>query len=126
MKARVAFASIFVVAGVGHIAATGFFARIVPPWLPYPHALVLASGAAEMLLGVLLLMPKTRRFAAWGLIALLIAVFPANIYMYQNSDMFGLPRLVLLLRLPIQGALIAWAYRYTKIIAGSDVRSTVA
>jgi uncharacterized membrane protein len=61
------------------------------------------------------LVPKTSRFAAWGLIALLIAVFPANIYDYQNRESFPqLPPLAHLLRLPMQGVLILWAYVYTR------------
>lgn len=113
MTGRVAFAAIFVVAGIGHFAASRFFERVVPPSLPYPRAIVLVSGAVEVLLGLLLLVPKRSRLAAWGLIALLIAVFPANIYVYRHQELFALPPLVHLLRLPLQGVLIYWAYRYT-------------
>ena len=58
----------------------------MPPYLPYHRPLVLLSGVFEVALGVLLLVPRFSRLAAWGLIALLIAVFPANIYLYQHQE----------------------------------------
>jgi len=109
------FGVLFVLAGVLHFAAPGFYMKIMPPYLPLHRELVFASGVAEVVLGILLLVPKTSRFAAWGLIALLIVVFPANIYVYQNRESF--PQLsppAHLLRLPLQGVLILWAYVYTR------------
>ena len=88
--------------------------KIMPPYLPCHRELVLLSGVFEVVLGVLLLVPRTSRLAAWGLIALLIAVFPANVYMYQHAGAFSVAPIILLLRLPIQGLLILWAYSYTK------------
>ncbi len=108
------FAGLFVLAGVGHFAAPEAYMRIMPPYLPYHRELVLISGACEVALGVLLLIPKTSRLAAWGMIALLLAVFPANVFMYQNADRFAIPPALLLLRLPLQGLLILWAYAYTR------------
>ncbi len=108
------FAALFLGSGVGHLIKPGFFLKIMPPYVPLPEAMVLLSGVAEIALGVLLLIPRTSRMAAWGLVALLIAVFPANVFMYQHSEKFDLPPLVLLLRLPLQAVLILWAYRYTK------------
>ncbi len=119
---RWAFAALFLVGGVGHFAATDFYLKIMPPYLLHPRALVLLSGAAEIGLGALLLVPRTTRPAAWGLIALLIAVFPANLYMYQNSGRFSVPPLALLIRLPLQGLLIWWAYRYTRARPAASVR----
>jgi uncharacterized membrane protein len=108
-------AALFLVAGVGHFASPLFFEQIVPPYLPYPRELVLISGVFEIALGVFLLVPRTSRLAAWGLIALLIAVFPANFYMYQHPELFpSLPKTGLLIRLPIQGLLILWAFAYTR------------
>ncbi len=108
------FASLFVLAGVAHFASTNFFLKIMPPYVPYPRAMVLISGGFEIVLGLLLLIPRTSRLAAWGLIALLIAVFPANVFMYQHASNFGLPPIALLLRLPIQGLLILWAWTYAR------------
>jgi uncharacterized membrane protein len=111
------FAAVFLTAGVAHFAKTGFFLKIMPPSIPFHREAVLVSGAIEIILGVLLLVPRTSRLAAWGLIALLVAVFPANIYAYQHRDLlfptFPYSDLLHLLRLPFQGVLIAWAYSYT-------------
>src|SRR5215210_4674262 len=108
-----ALAALFVGAGVGHFVATDFFMRIMPPYLPWHRPLVLLSGVIEIALGVLLLVPMTSTFAAWGLIALLIAVFPANIHLYLHQEIWPLPPIVHLLRLPMQAVLILWAYAYT-------------
>jgi uncharacterized membrane protein len=108
------FATLFLVAGAGHFVSPGSFVKIVPPYLPFPRELVFASGVFEVVLAVLLLLPQTTRVAAWGLIALLVAVFPANVYMYQHRELFQIPPLVLLLRLPLQVLLIAWAWAYTR------------
>jgi len=99
---------------VAHFASTDFFLRIMPPYVPFPRAMVLVSGGFEIVLAVLLLIPRTSRLAAWGLIALLIAVFPANLFMYQHASIFGLPPIALLLRLPVQGLLILWAWTYAR------------
>jgi uncharacterized membrane protein len=113
---------LFVGAGVSHFTATDFFVEIVPPYLPAPLLLVWISGVAEIALGVLVLVPATRRRAAWGLIALLLAVFPANIYMALHDvhpahapAWMGRPStLALWLRLPLQFVMIAWAWWYTR------------
>lgn len=105
----------YVAAGVMHFLKTSFYLKIMPPYLPFPLFLVYLSGVIEMLLGVCLLIPFIRTFAAWGVIALLIAVFPANIYMAQKGGAeFGVQDWTLYLRLPIQGLLIAWAWIYTR------------
>ena len=109
-----AFAALFVAGGVGHFVKIEVYMKITPPYLPYHRALVLLSGVFEVALGILLLVPTTSRLAAWGLIALLIAVFPANIHVYRHQEMFPVPPLVHLLRLPMQGVLIVWAYAYTR------------
>ena len=72
------------------------------------------SGVSEMALGLLLFVPRFSRLAAWGIIALLIAVFPANIYVYQNQAVLPALPLFHLLRLPLQGVFILWAYWHTK------------
>jgi uncharacterized membrane protein len=116
LAGKCVFAAVFVVAGIAHFAATGFFLKVMPPYIPYHREVVLLSGAIEILLGILLLIPRTSRLAAWGLVALLIAVFPANIHAYLHRDLFApFPHsdLIHLLRLPFQGVLIYWAYSYT-------------
>jgi uncharacterized membrane protein len=108
------FAALFILGGVLHFIVPESYLRIMPPYLPYHRPLVLLSGAFEIALGVLLLVPRFSKLAAWGLIALLIAVFPANIYLYQHQEIWPLTPLVHLLRLPLQGVLILWAYLYTR------------
>ena len=103
-------------AGTMHFVNPEFFMKIMPPYLPLHKELVLLSGFCEVLLGVLLLIPRCSPFAAWGIIALLIAVFPANIYLFQHQDILPAPPLVHLLRLPLQGLFILWAYWHTKPI----------
>ena len=103
-----------IVAGTMHFVNPAFFLKIVPPYLPFHKELVLVSGVCEILLGVLLLIPKCSHLAAWGIIALLIAVFPANIYLFQNQDLMPASPLVHFLRLPLQGIFILWAYWHTR------------
>lgn len=102
---RLAIAALFVAAGVMHFVIPRSYAAIVPPTLPAPLLLVYASGACEILGGAGVLIPRTRRWAAIGLIALLAAVFPANVQMLLNAVAAGKPgwQIVLLtLRLPLQ------------------------
>lgn len=101
-------------AGTMHFVNPAFFLKIVPPYLPLHKELVLVSGICEVLLGILLLMPKCSHLAAWGIISLLIAVFPANIYLFQNQDLMPASPLVHFLRLPLQGVFILWAYWHTR------------
>ncbi len=113
---KIVFALLFVAAGVNHFVDTPFYESITPPYMPWPLALVIISGVAEIVLGIALLLPKCSRLAAWGLIALLIAVFPANIHMAVHSELFPtIPVIALWVRLPLQGLLILWAYWYTRI-----------
>ena len=121
---RVAFAVFFVVAGTLHFVLPGSYTRIVPPELPAPSLIVAISGVAEIAGGVGLLVPATRRAAAWGLVALLICVFPANIYMAAAH--LPLPGIlgkswVQWLRLPLQFPLIAWAWYCTRPDRGSGL-----
>jgi uncharacterized membrane protein len=111
---KILFAAFFVLAGVNHFINTGFYLKIMPPFLPWHLGLVHLSGVFEIVLGALLLIPKLTRVAAWGLIALLLAVFPANIHMAVNHALYPeYSATVLWLRLPLQFVLIAWAYWYT-------------
>jgi uncharacterized membrane protein len=112
---RLLMAALYISAGLAHFALPRLYQRAVPPYLPAPHALVLLSGAAEIAGGLGLLYAPTRHAAAWGLIALLINVFPANLWMAQHPELFPfIPRWALLLRLPLQLPLIFWAWLYTR------------
>lgn len=111
------FAVFFVAAGVNHFVNEPFYLKIMPDYIPQVlhRPAVITSGVFEILLGALLVFPPTARLAAWGLIALLVAVFPANIYAYQHSEeIFDVSRAAHFVRLPLQGVLIAWAYWYTR------------
>ena len=103
-----------IAAGIMHFVNPAFFLKIMPPYLPLHKELVLVSGVCEVLLGVLLLLPKCSHLAAWGIIALLIAVFPANLYVFQHQDILPAPPLIHLLRLPLQVVFILWAYWNTR------------
>ncbi len=109
------FGILFVVTGFLHFLIPNFYVNIMPPYLPWPLGLVYLSGACEIALGVLLMIPRFKVLAAWGLIALLIAVFPANLHMALNTEQYPQHSpLILWLRLPLQGLLIAWAYWFTR------------
>ncbi|UBF24091.1 DoxX family protein [Kovacikia minuta CCNUW1] len=106
-----------IIVGITHFIRPDQYARIVPPQLPGPIALVYISGVFEILGGIGLLIPLVSVAAAWGLIALFIAVFPANINQALNSiPIEGIPHHPLLywFRLPFQAVLIAWAWWYTR------------
>ncbi|MFW6435366.1 MAG: MauE/DoxX family redox-associated membrane protein [Halovenus sp.] len=111
----------YVIAGILHFVVPEFYVQIVPPIFPAALALVYLSGLAEIAVGIGLLIPRTRQYAAWATIALLVAVFPANIYMATSGVVIdgmsggGDPsELVRWGRLPLQGVLILWAYWYTR------------
>ena len=111
----------YVVAGILHFLVPGVYVQIVPPVFPAPSALVYLSGLAEIAVGIALLIPRTRRYAAWATIALLVAVFPANVYMATSGVVVeGIPgggdpsALVRWGRLPLQAVLVLWAFWYTR------------
>ncbi len=106
---------LYIVAGFYHFINPQVYLQIMPPWLPWHKALVYISGIAEITLGLLILYKPWRRIAAWGIIFLLIAIFPANIQMAINYHIESHPRFWgSMLRLPLQILLIWWAYTYTK------------
>jgi uncharacterized membrane protein len=110
---RLLAAVFFIGAGVNHFRNAEFYERIVPPRFPSPHILVAISGVAEIVGGIGLLIRPTRQLAGWGLIALLIAVFPANIYMAIETERFAdlhLPAWTFWARLPLQMVFIAWVW----------------
>jgi uncharacterized membrane protein len=97
----------FFLGGIAHFAATDTEMRIVPPYIPWPRAAVLASGVFELLGALGLLWTPTRRAAGWGLFMLTIAVTPAHIFMLQRPELFAIPYWLLVLRIPLQVALLA-------------------
>ncbi len=110
-------AAFFVFAGVTHFTRTEFFVAIVPHYLPAPLALVYLSGAFEILGGLGVLVPATRRAAGLGLCALLLAVYPANVQMALEAERWaaqGTPPWALYLRLPLQFVALAWAWWATR------------
>ena len=103
----------YVIVGIKHFIEPEYFLSIVPPYLPYHLELVYVSGLFEVLFGILILLPKYRYYGAIGLILLLIAVFPANIFLAQNEiaqEAIGATQEIAIWRLPIQGVLIWIAY----------------
>jgi uncharacterized membrane protein len=117
MIGRTILAALFLVSGLLHFIIPQMYIRVMPQYLPPCQVLVYISGAAEMLGGLGLLIPATRHAAASGLVALLIAVWPANIYMATAHLLFpgimGQSR-AQRLRVPLQIPLIYWAWMYTR------------
>ena len=103
----------YVIVGIKHFTDPNYFISIVPPYLPYHLELVYISGVFEVLFGVMILLPKYRYIGSIGLILLLIAVFPANIYLAQSKEAqiaIGASQEIATWSLPIQGVLIYIAY----------------
>lgn len=116
---RLLLALLVIFAGTMHFLRSDIFVAIVPDYLPAHLALVYISGVCEILGGIGLLIPKVQRAAAWGLLALFIAVFPANVHMAIHQIPFnGVVYPVFgWVRLPLQAVLIYWAYVMTKVPA---------
>jgi uncharacterized membrane protein len=111
---RLLLAALFSFAGTMHFVAPTPYIAIVPSWLPNAPLLVIVSGVCEILGGLGVLLPQTRRLAGWGLIALLFAVFPANIHMLQlayANDGTTLWKAALWFRLPLQLLMLWWVWR---------------
>lgn len=107
----------FIAAGVTHFVAPAYYQAIIPSYLRHPAALVAVSGVAEVAGGLGLLIPRLRAAAGIGLIALLVAVFPANVEMLRLSrgrGVAGWVELLLWLRLPLQALLIWWARQLSR------------
>jgi len=114
----------YVFAGVMHFVKPKIYLRIMPPFVPYHKVMVALSGIVESGFGFLLLFPESRPFAAWGIILLLIFIFPANIYQLTSTIKWkkasgtdqkrrSIPVWILFMRLPLQFVLIYWAWVYT-------------
>ncbi|MFT5166838.1 MAG: putative membrane protein [Saprospiraceae bacterium] len=105
-------AVLYIFAGISHFRKPKFYLSITPPWVPAPEKINMLVGAIEIALGFALLFSATRYYAAFGIILLLIAVFPANLYHYKKAKIKQKQELATLLRLPIQILLIYWAYSF--------------
>ncbi len=105
-------ALLYIAAGINHFVNPKFYLKIIPPLLPFPKMINWVSGLLEIILGVGLLLSDFRSQAAWGLIILLIAIFPANMYHFMKGWRKKKMVLVLALRLPLQVLLIWWAYSF--------------
>ena len=101
---------VFIAAGANHFVNPRFYRAIMPDYLPAHRELVYASGVAESLGGALLLHPRTRGLGGRLLVATLVAVFPANVWMAQHPERYRVPggRAALIARLPVQAVFIAW------------------
>ena len=117
-------AGFYIFGGFNHLMNPGFYLAIMPPDLPNPEWLNVLSGLAEIVLGVYILEPRVRVLAAWGIIALLVAVFPANVYAALENvggdgpgTGAGMGNWI---RLPFQAVFIVWAWWYTRPDADSD------
>jgi uncharacterized membrane protein len=108
----------FCLAGAHHFIAPEFYKPMMPPYIPIPMELIYISGFFEIIGGIGLMIPKTRVIASWGLMALLLAVLPADIHFWTKIN--PLPNAyvslswVLFLRIPLQFLFIAWLYMFAK------------
>jgi uncharacterized membrane protein len=108
---------VFIVAGINHFVATSFYMKMMPAYLPAHLLLVQLSGIAEALGGLGVMIPRVRRVAGWGLIALLVAVFPANVQMTLDAHAAGASLLwqaATWMRLPFQALFIYWVWSATQ------------
>ena len=113
--ARVGLGIFISVAGVGHFLVPDFYVRMITPSLPAPSLLVYISGVAELILALVLLSGCALRFTRWGMIALFVMIFPANIYMAQHPEVFPeFSHMSLLIRLPVQILFLVWTWFATR------------
>ena len=104
----------YVMGGINHFRDADFYLGMMPPYIPAHGAMVALSGVAEIALGILVLVPATRRWAAWGIILMLLAFLPVHVHMLVNNHLFPEVSTVFLWgRFPLQALLVAWAWWYT-------------
>lgn len=104
---------LFIVAGMFHFRKPKVYERIIPPYIPAKTSVVIISGIAEMILGLMLMNKDSETTAAWGIIVLLLIFLPVHIYMLQDKKAsLKLPKWILWVRLPLQFAMMIWAYQY--------------
>lgn len=104
----------FTAAGVNHFIMTDFYRGVMPDYMPFPDALIAISGVTEVMAGVGLLFRRTRAWAAWGIIAMLLAFMPVHIHMVMAPERYpDIPLWLLWARFPLQALFILWAYWFT-------------
>ena len=108
-------AALFVAAGTNHFINADVYRQMMPPYLPAHDLLIMLSGALEVAGGLAVLVARWRQAAGWFLIALMVAVFPANLHMAMEPAAWpDIPAWALWARLPLQGVLILWAWWATQ------------
>ena len=111
---RYLMAAFYVYAGINHFLNPPFYLNIMPPYIPMHAEMVALTGVIEIVLGVMVAIPRTASLAGWGIIAMLIAFLPVHVHMLVNNHLYPeAPTSVLWLRFPIQALFILWAYWYT-------------
>ena len=109
-------AGLYVLAGLMHFVRPKMYHRIIPDYLPYSKFLVYLSGVAEIVLGIALCFDATRRLSSFGILLMLAAFLPVHFFMLSNKKAaMGLPKWVLVLRIPLQFVLMYWAYSYASL-----------
>ena len=110
----VVMAASYIYGGIRHFLDPQFYLGIMPPYIPAQQATVALSGVAELVLGGLVLVPQTRRWAAWGIILMLLAFLPVHVHMVVNNHLYPeISTAFLWARFPIQALLVVWAWWYT-------------
>ena len=105
--------ALFILAGANHFRKPKIYERVMPSYIPAKPTMVMLSGIAEMILGFMILTPESQQIGAWGIIILLIAFIPVHVHMLQHEEAsMKLPKWILVLRIPLQFALMFWAYHY--------------
>ena len=118
---------LYIIVGIKHFVDVEYFVSIVPTYIRWKEEAVFVSGFFEILLGILLLFHKTRKLAAWGIILLLIAVFPANVYLYVSDiarNILNISKIDALIRMPFQIPLIIISYWHSKKISSKIFSKT--
>ena len=118
---------LYIIVGIKHFVDVEYFVSIVPTYISWKEEVVFVSGFFEILLGILLLFHKTRKLASWGIILLLIVVFPANIYLYVSEiprDILNISKRDALIRMPFQIPLIIISYWHSKKISSKIFSKT--
>lgn len=104
----------YTIAGINHFRSPRLYEKIIPPYFHNSKLLNILIGFAEITLGITLCIPLLSSYSAWGVIALLLAVFPTHFHMYSSEKArMGIPKWVLFLRIPLQFFLMYWAYQYS-------------